>query len=342
MTRQDPPVRLYQRKDSGSFYVHFTKDGKRFRLWAGKDKAKAERQLRIVELELLKGGQVKHAANPSLSRLVREYLDHVKAMREKKSYDSFYRPKCHAFLREIGSKRLSNISTREIEEYIAKRTNAFSVWCAAGDFRALRAMFNWARKHRYVSENPCNGIPDVKTPRALVRFLESEEVTRLLSAADGTHLYPLVATAVHTGLRQKELVFLEWEDIDWRRNLVYIRNKPEKGMTLKSYQERTVPLRRQLEDILLPYRKKQGWCFLNAKGKQYTSKLEHNFNRIREVADLPDCTIKTLRHTFASHLVMAGVSIFKVSQWLGHASIKTTMIYTHLSPQDPEIDRVTY
>jgi integrase len=342
MALKETFVRLYQRKDSGSFYLHFTKDGKRFRLWTGKDKAKAESQLRIVQLELLEGLQIKRLANPSLSQLVREYLNYVGAMREKKSYESFYRPKCNAFLRDVGSKRLSNISTKDIEDYIAKRKNAHSVWCAAGDFRALRAMFNWARKHRYISENPCTGIAEVRTPRGLVRFLEKEEVNGLLSAAEGTHLYPLIATAVHTGLRQKELVYLEWEDFDWKRNLVYVRNKPDKGMTLKSYQERTVPLRNRLREILLPYRREHGWCFTNAKGKQYTSKLEQNFNKIRDVAGVPGCSIKTLRHTFASHLVMAGVSIFKVSQWLGHASVKTTMIYAHLSPQDPEIDRVTY
>jgi len=342
MARKKPLVTLYQRGDSGTFYLHFTRDGKRFRLWAGKDRDKAERQRRIVELELLEGKQPRTVANPPLSELVREYLDYIQRMREKKSYDSFYRPKCTTFLGEVGNKRLSNISTRDIEDYILRRKKAHSVWCAAGDFRALRAMFNWAMRHRYISENPCRGIPEVKTPRGLVRFLEKEEVVKLLRAAKGTHLFPLVATATHTGLRQKELIFLEWEDFDWKRNLIYLRNKPDKGMTLKTYQERAVPLRRQLKEILLPYRKDHGWCFLNAKGKQYTWGLERNFNEIRDKAGIPDCTIKTLRHTFASHLVMAGVSIFKVSQWLGHASVKTTMIYAHLSPQDPEIDRVAY
>ncbi len=136
MQRKTAAVQLYQRKDSGTFYLHFTKGRRRFRLWAGKDRSKAERQRRIVELQLLKGRQVKPLANPSPNQLVREYLDHVRAMREKKSYDSFYRPKCNAFPKELRSKRLSNISTRDIEEYIAKRKNTYSVWCAAGDFRA--------------------------------------------------------------------------------------------------------------------------------------------------------------------------------------------------------------
>jgi len=47
---------------------------------------------------------------------------------------------------------------------------------------------------------------------------------------------------------------------------------------------------------------------------------------------------ETLRHTFASHLVMNGISIYKVSQWLGHKSVNTTMIYAHLAPQDDEIN----
>ena len=47
-----------------------------------------------------------------------------------------------------------------------------------------------------------------------------------------------------------------------------------------------------------------------------------------------------LRHTFASHLVMKGISIYKVSQWLGHQSVNTTMVYAHLAPQDDEINKL--
>jgi len=52
------------------------------------------------------------------------------------------------------------------------------------------------------------------------------------------------------------------------------------------------------------------------------------------------CSPHVLRHTFASHLVMKGISIYKVSQWLGHRSVNTTMIYAHLAPQDDEINKL--
>ena len=57
-------------------------------------------------------------------------------------------------------------------------------------------------------------------------------------------------------------------------------------------------------------------------------------------AGIENCNLHSLRHTFASQLVMAGVSIYKVSRWLGHSDVKTTMIYAHLAPQDADINRI--
>jgi site-specific recombinase XerD len=92
--------------------------------------------------------------------------------------------------------------------------------------------------------------------------------------------------------------------------------------------------------VLLPLRRGTGYCFLNRKGNQFgDTELTREFKRVvAQPSGLPDFTLHTLRHTFASHLAMRGVSIYKVSQWLGHKSVNTTMIYAHLAPQDDEIN----
>ena len=66
--------------------------------------------------------------------------------------------------------------------------------------------------------------------------------------------------------------------------------------------------------------------------------FKKRFKAITEDAEI-ECTIHELRHTFASQLAIAGVSIYKISKWLGHASIKTTEIYAHLTPNDDDIGR---
>jgi site-specific recombinase XerD len=95
-----------------------------------------------------------------------------------------------------------------------------------------------------------------------------------------------------------------------------------------------------LKEILLKYRKKSGWCFLNSEGGQFKNNLLKRFKAICKKAGIEDYHLHTLRHTFASQLVMAGVSIYKVSQWLGHSDVTTTMIYAHLEPQDADINRI--
>ena len=107
---------------------------------------------------------------------------------------------------------------------------------------------------------------------------------------------------------------------------------------MKDRQSRTVPLNAELKKILEPLRKDRGYCFLNSAGKQLDDKeLSREFKEVvAKPAGLADRTPHVLRHTFASHLAMRGVRIYKVSQWLGHQSVNTTMIYAHLAPQDDE------
>ena len=132
--------------------------------------------------------------------------------------------------------------------------------------------------------------------------------------------------------------FLTWPEIDFDRDVITLTNKD--GFSLKNRESRTVPLNRELRKILTPLRRGSGYCFKNRKGEQFEdNELSTTFKRlIVKPSGLARFSLHTLRHTFASHLVMKGVSIYKVSQWLGHRSVNTTMIYAHLGPQDSEIN----
>jgi len=89
-----------------------------------------------------------------------------------------------------------------------------------------------------------------------------------------------VATAYYAGLRNSEPRFLTWDEIDFDRSLITIRNKP--GLTLKNCGFRSVPLNKERREILLPPRKEKGRCFTDPKGRQLesASKLYHEFDRL--------------------------------------------------------------
>jgi len=123
-------------------------------------------------------------------------------------------------------------------------------------------------------------------------------------------------------MRQKELFNLEWQDIDFERNLITIRNKD--SFTTKSKKFRVIPLPSRLKSILESYRQQKGLCF-------NTTNQRRIFARIIKKAGLKGIGWHSLRHTCASHLAMQGVDLYTIAQLLGHSSITVTQIYAHLT-----------
>ncbi len=245
-----------------------------------------------------------------------------------------------AFLESKGLRKVSEITEAHVQAYqqhlleeagLTATTVRHTLYAASG-------LLTYAVRQGYVRINVVKNVPKVKATKNPPRYLSFEDWEKLRKVAEGTYLWPLVATAYYAGFRNSELRNLTWPEIDFDRNAITLTNKP--GFTLKNRQSRTVPLNAELKKILEPLRKDQGYCFLNTAGKQFgDAELSLEFKRtVAKPAGLPNCTPHVMRHTFASHLVMRGVSIYKVSQWLGHRSVNTTMIYAHLAPQDDEIN----
>ncbi len=197
----------------------------------------------------------------------------------------------------------------------------------------LRTIFNQAIKWDYLKENPTKGVNMLKVTDAKPpRFLTDEECEKL-QANCGTYLYPIFFTFLNTGMRLSELLNLEWVDIDFKRKKIKIRRKefwiPKTG-------EREIPMSRGMFDLLQKLKKENGmnsnFVFHGTDGKKLKIKLRKELMKITEKCGFPDVTkIHSLRHTFASHLVMKGVDLPTVQKLMGHSDIQTTMIYSHLA-----------
>jgi len=188
---------------------------------------------------------------------------------------------------------------------------------------SLKTFLNFAVRRRYIFENPIRGIKHYRLPHNPPRFLTDDEVKRILKAAAKSDLGPLVATAIYTGMRKSELFNLEWTDLDFPVGTITVRNK--EGFTTKSKRFRIIPIHPALKWILWPLRAKEGLCFDATNNRRVFRRI------VRKSKIQGDIGLHTLRHTFASHLIMNGVDIVTVSKLLGHSSISTTMIYSHLT-----------
>ncbi len=157
-----------------------------------------------------------------------------------------------------------------------------------------------------------------------LRFLTEAEIDALLKACS-PHLNPIVETALHTGMRRGELLSLKWEQI--RNGFIYLTET-------KSGKARQIPINDRLSEVLREVRRgnqlKSPYVFCGQEGKRFYE-VKHSFTSACKRAGLEDFRFHDLRHTFASRLVMKGASLKAVQELLGHADMKMTMRYAHLS-----------
>jgi len=149
------------------------------------------------------------------------------------------------------------------------------------------------------------------------------------------------ALGIFAGLRKNEIVNARWEWLDFERRLLTLASHD--GFELKDSETRTIPLHERLAALMEPQRREKGFVFAPEKdsgnGYRYRYDFKRAFNTVLKEAGLEWVTPPVLRHTFASQLAMAGVSLNKISKWLGHSDVKTTQIYAHLQTHDEDINR---
>ena len=175
-------------------------------------------------------------------------------------------------------------------------------------------------------------IPFGKRPKTLPSVLSPDEMLRLLQAARPPRDRVLLQVAYGCGLRLQELLHLRVSDIDSARMVVHVRQG-------KGAKDRLVPLSLRLLQELRAYWKvcrPRAWLFpgQTADGTMTASNLQRRFGRlVQQVGLTKHCSLHTLRHSYATHLLEAGVDVLTLKALLGHSSLQTTARYLHVSTQ---------
>jgi integrase/recombinase XerD len=192
----------------------------------------------------------------------------------------------------------------------------------------------------YSGKNPFAGVDPVPEPKRRPRWLTQTQIETVLAKAKAhsRDLYLVFALGIYAGLRKGEIGEARWEWIDWDAGLIHVE-----WSETKDREPRTVPFSEKLQAILTPYKAAKGFVVAPAavRGRgRYRYDFKKAFRTVVKNAGVPWATPHTLRHTFASQLASAGVSLYKIQQWLGHSDANTTQVYAHLQPRDRDIDRL--
>lgn len=329
-------------KRNGSWYFDFYHDGLRIRKKSkGHSRRLAELEMRTNMDRLVKGELGIDIPRVTLQQIVARYCEHSKQFKSPStvkrielSLNTFFR-----YFPALLKGSPEALKLEILDRYVqSRRQDGASPRTINIDLRTLKSMFHKAKEWKLVRESPVEYLKEIRVAdRKPPRFLKEEEIQALLKEAkEHQVMYPLAYTALKTGMRAGELMNLYWDDIDFPSSKTCVRSHEKMGFHTKNYKVRYVPIDEKLVSVLKAFRESRQrsspWIFRDHEGLPLLQNPLKALKIIARRAGLSDVTLHSLRHTYASHLVMAGVPLVTVKELLGHGSITTTMIYTHLAP----------
>ena len=325
-------ITLFKPSRSVNWYVQFTDaDDHRKQKSTGKS-TKREALKVLTEFQTL----LKAKSKPILfSKLAEQFLEYARSNYSGKTFVA-YKATLKRFQAICGDVALSKITARHWDTYRIERLKSVSPVSTNIELRALKSVFNTAVRWGSLERSPFNKQPLAAVPESSPVFFTKEDFQKLLNVIKQAWLKEAVVFTVLTGLRRGELINLRWQDVDLQRRIFTVQSNPT--FKTKQGKKRTLPLNETAFHLLsLKHSQSIGEYVFTVGRKQITeSRLSHLFKRaVREVSLNDKLHWHSLRSSFASWLVIDGVSIYAVSKLLGHSSVAITQKhYAHLATEN--------
>lgn len=277
----------------------------------------------VREYEMYLTTEAKLSKNTCISYVndITQYLDYIKKYREKHDPE--------------------DINIEDIRSYLASlKRNHISSTSQSRKLSAMKSFHKFLMLEKYVTKNVAKLIQNPKQEKKLPTVLSIEEVENLLNVlSDDTPLElrnkTMIELAYSSGLRVSELVDLKLGNLHLNNGFIEIFGKGNKERIVPVGEEAIYLINKYLETARLLYvnNKSKDYVFLTRRGTNMSRQMF--FEIIREKAKLAGITKEIsphkLRHSFASHLLERGIDLRLIQELLGHESISTTEIYTHIN-----------
>lgn len=335
-----------ERHPEGAYYLEWREGSTRVRLSVGKDPADAsarrlrkEAELNAVNngVSIVPDGQNGHR---SLAAAVAEFLDETKLTKKPKTLAAYttalnyFTESCHKLdLDEIERKDLLKFSAflrdekKQAPRSVHNKFENVMTFLKANGIRGLVGKNDWPR---YTEEEP--------------EIYEQEELDKLFKACDEEERL-WYEFFLMTGMREQEVMYTYWSDINLTHATVRVSHKPDRGWTPKAYKEREIPIPSKLVKNLKAWKAKADKaCNLIFPTTGCNPKLDF-LDCLKAVAkraklDEDSFWLHKFRATFATRCLWAGVDLRTVQQWLGHSDMESTMRYLKPSRSQRVRDKV--
>lgn len=273
----------------------------------------------------------------SLGDAIAQYREHSKA--HHRSFATYVENGLTVLEHVLGSGTLlKDVTTANIEQMKLQRIENDKVAKATVDknVAVAKSFFNWCMIQGLTSANPVKKVKLFHEDNERVRFLDpdAEYPKLLVEARNGPwYLEPIIVLDVNTGLRRRNILDLRWDQVDFKRRIIRIESRTKNG------RPHNLPLNDTAFQKLKELHQKTAsypHVFVHLEGKfegQPITDIKNAFNGAVDRAKIQNFRFHDLRHTFCSWLAISGVPLTAIQKLAGHASIKMTLRYAHLSPR---------
>ena len=273
-------------------------------------------------------------------QLISEYLNWLEVERglSRNTIDAYKNDLIGFFDYFQNIENLDEIKRNNFSEYtMFLASNNISASSITRKIASIKGFFKYVSANREIKANPALAINSPKLPKRLPKVITFEEIKKLLNNRLTVKEKAVFELLYATGLRVSELVNLEIKNVDFKNNLIKTTGKGSK--------ERFVPVGKKAKAALNEYFKqrelilktkfgsnyKENAIFINDNGKKITRQWVYNFIKKQGETIHKQISPHTIRHSFATHLLENGADLRAVQELLGHSSVVTTQLYTHIS-----------
>ncbi|MEZ0346667.1 MAG: site-specific tyrosine recombinase/integron integrase [Infirmifilum sp.] len=265
---------------------------------------------------------LKYQSNEQLLNL---YISHLIARNRSEKTIKSFKSILEKFIEFLGDKSLADISVYDVDTFLAQlRSNGWKPDSLYTAGVALKRFLEFIGK-----EDALKNFELPKREKRLPRYLEPDEVKKMLDAAENTRDRLILLLLFTTGLRVAELVNIRKSDVDLEKHTIRVKGKGSKERYVYFSPTATELLKKQLEES------NSEWLFPSSKNPlshiHYTT-VERTLSALARKAGLNKrVTPHLLRHTFATLSLANGLDIREIQELLGHSNLNTTQVYAHVS-----------
>lgn len=241
-----------------------------------------------------------------------------------------YRYDLEMFFRFVG-RGPGDVGMADVRRFLAhlKQVRGYSAAGIRRKLACLRSFFRFLMREGLADSDPTAGLATPRLGKRLPKVVSPEDVRRLVEAADSLRTRALLLVLYSTGARVSEVCAMNIEDVDFREGTVRVRGKGDRERMVLL----TRPALEAIVDYLAAERRSRGPLFVNRRGGRLSPiTVQRSVRQAAKAAGLAKrVTPHTLRHSFATHMLERGADVRVIQELLGHASLSTTQIYTHVS-----------